>query len=72
MRRVGEPSSNERCMSARCAYRPELLKSGDLDGSLRSGVIWHRPDCQPESVRDRPTRAHEHLFLLSERTSPSQ
>lgn len=32
---------------------------------LRAEVIWHRPNCQPESVRDRPTRAHEHLFLLS-------
>jgi len=32
---------------------------------LRSDVIWAKPNCQPESVRDRPTRAHEYLFLLS-------
>jgi DNA modification methylase len=32
---------------------------------LRSDVIWHKPNCQPESVKDRPTRAHEYLFLFS-------
>lgn len=32
---------------------------------LRSEIIWHKPSCVPESVRDRPTRAHEHVFLLS-------
>ena len=32
---------------------------------LRSDIIWHKPNCQPESVRDRPTRAHEHVFLFS-------
>lgn len=32
---------------------------------LRSEIIWHKPNCQPESVRDRPTRAHEYVFLLS-------
>jgi site-specific DNA-methyltransferase (cytosine-N4-specific) len=32
---------------------------------LRADVIWHKPNCQPESVKDRPTRAHEYLFLLS-------
>lgn len=32
---------------------------------LRSDIIWHKPNCQPESVQDRPTRAHEYLFLLS-------
>ncbi len=34
---------------------------------LRSDVIWHKPNGMPESVRDRPTRAHEHIFLLSKR-----
>lgn len=33
---------------------------------LRSDIIWYKPNCQPESVRDRPTQAHEYLFLLSE------
>ena len=32
---------------------------------LRSDIIWYKPNCQPESVKDRPTRAHEYLFLLS-------
>ncbi len=32
---------------------------------LRSDVIWNKPNAQPESVRDRPTRSHEYLFLLS-------
>ncbi len=32
---------------------------------LRADVIWHKPNAMPESVRDRPTRAHEYLFLLS-------
>ena len=32
---------------------------------LRSDIVWHKPNCQPESVKDRPTRAHEYLFLLS-------
>ncbi len=32
---------------------------------LRSDIIWYKPNCQPESVKDRPTRSHEYLFLLS-------
>lgn len=32
---------------------------------LRSDIIWHKPNCQPESVKDRPTRAHEYVFLFS-------
>lgn len=32
---------------------------------LRSDVIWHKPNCMPESVTDRPVRAHEYLFLLA-------
>ncbi len=32
---------------------------------LRADIIWHKPNCQPESVKDRPTRAHEYLFLFS-------
>jgi DNA modification methylase len=58
---------------------PTGLKSKDLIGIpwrlafalqdagwfLRSDIIWHKPNCQPESVKDRPTRSHEYLFLLS-------
>jgi len=32
---------------------------------LRSEIIWNKPNPIPESVRDRPTRAHEQIFLLS-------
>ena len=32
---------------------------------LRSDIIWHKPSPMPEAVKDRPTRAHEYLFLLS-------
>jgi DNA modification methylase len=32
---------------------------------VRSEVIWHKPNAHPESVRDRPTKAHETVFLLS-------
>ena len=58
---------------------PEGLKPKDLIGVpwrlafalqsagwyLRSDIVWHKPNCQPESVRDRPTRAHEYVFLFS-------
>jgi DNA modification methylase len=37
-----------------------------LDGwYLRSDIIWHKPNPMPESVTDRPTKAHEYLFLLA-------
>ena len=32
---------------------------------LRSEIIWHKPNPMPESVTDRPTKAHEQVFLLS-------
>jgi DNA modification methylase len=32
---------------------------------LRSEIIWHKPCAMPESVLDRPSREHEHVFLLS-------
>ena len=32
---------------------------------LRSDIIWYKPNCQPESVKDRPTRSHEYIFLLA-------
>lgn len=58
---------------------PEGLKPKDLIGIpwrlafalqeagwwLRSENIWHKTNAQPESVRDRPTKAHETVFLLS-------
>jgi DNA modification methylase len=58
---------------------PEGLKPKDLIGIpwrlafalqaagwyLRSDIIWYKPNCQPESVKDRPTRSHEYLFLFT-------
>jgi DNA modification methylase len=32
---------------------------------LRSEIIWHKPNPMPESVTDRPTKAHEQIFLLT-------
>ncbi len=61
------------------AATPEGLKPKDLIGVpwrvafalqaagwyLRSDIIWHKPNPMPESVTDRPTKAHEYIFLLS-------
>ena len=60
---------------------PEHLKPKDLVGTpwrvafalqadgwyLRSDIIWAKPNPMPESVTDRPTKAHEYLFLLAKR-----
>ena len=32
---------------------------------LRSDCIWHKPNAMPETVTDRPTKAHEYIFLLT-------
>jgi DNA modification methylase len=32
---------------------------------LRSDIVWSKPNPMPESVTDRPTKAHEYVFLLS-------
>ena len=34
---------------------------------LRTDIIWNKPNSNPESVRDRPTRSHEFIFLFSKR-----
>jgi DNA modification methylase len=34
---------------------------------LRSDIIWSKPNPMPESCTDRPTKAHEYLFLLTKR-----
>ena len=37
-----------------------------LDGwYLRNDIIWNKPNCQPESVKDRLTVSHEYVFLFS-------
>lgn len=35
---------------------------------LRQDIIWHKPNPMPESVKDRCTKAHEYIFLLSKST----
>ncbi|MDR1619775.1 MAG: site-specific DNA-methyltransferase [Clostridiales bacterium] len=32
---------------------------------LRSDIIWNKPNAMPESVKDRPSRAHEYIFMLT-------
>lgn len=32
---------------------------------LRQDIIWQKPNCMPESVKDRCTKCHEYIFLLS-------
>ena len=32
---------------------------------LRSDIVWNKPNAQPESVKDRPSRSHEYVFLLT-------
>ncbi len=36
---------------------------------LRSDIIWAKPNPMPESVKDRPTKSHEYLFLLTKASS---
>lgn len=76
--RAPDKKNRARAMEMRPAT-PDGLKPKDLIGVpwrlafalqsagwyLRSDIIWHKPNCQPESVRDRPTRAHEYVFLFS-------
>ena len=38
---------------------------------VRSRIVWHKPNPMPESVDDRPTSAHEDLYLLTKSGSPT-
>ena len=79
-RRYRAPDRKNRARAMRVRPpTPEGLKPKDLIGVpwrlalalqdagwwLRSEVIWHKPNAHPESVADRPTKAHETVFLLS-------
>ena len=46
---------------------PERLAIGLQDDGwyIRSRIIWHKPNCLPSSVIDRPTSRHEYVFLLA-------
>ena len=37
----------------------------DFGYYLRSDIIWHKTNCLPESVKDRPSKSYEHIFLLA-------
>jgi DNA modification methylase len=39
----------------------------DAGWYLRQDIIWHKPNPMPESVKDRCTKAHEYLFLLTKK-----
>lgn len=45
-------------------WRVALALQGD-GWILRQDIIWNKPNPMPESVRDRCTKAHEYIFLLS-------
>jgi DNA modification methylase len=76
--RAPDRKNRARAMAVR-PPTPEGLKPKDLIGVpwrlafalqdagwwVRSEVIWHKPNAHPESVQDRPTKAHETVFLLS-------
>ncbi len=63
----------------RKAYRSNIIKPKDLIGIpwrvafalqedgwyLRQDIIWNKPNPMPESVKDRCTKSHEYIFLLS-------
>lgn len=76
--RAPDRKNRARAMSVR-PPTPAGLKPKDLIGVpwrlafalqdagwwVRSEVIWYKPNAHPESVRDRPTKSHETVFLLS-------
>lgn len=76
--RAPDKKNPARAMSTR-PDTPEGLKPKDLLGIpwrlalalqedgwfLRADIIWHKPNAMPESVKDRPTRAHEYMFMLT-------
>jgi site-specific DNA-methyltransferase (cytosine-N4-specific) len=76
--RAPDKKNPVRAMSIR-PPTPDGLKPKDLIGIpwrlafalqeigfyLRTEIIWNKPNCQPESVKDRPTRSHEYIFLFS-------
>lgn len=76
--RAPDKKNPARAMSVR-PDTPKGLKPKDLLGIpwrlafalqedgwyLRSDIVWNKPNAMPESVKDRPVRSHEYLFMLS-------
>ena len=75
----GPKHSDSQSAGGKGSVVPDGLKPKDLIGIpwrvafalqadgwyLRQDIIWHKPNPMPESVRDRCTKAHEYIFLLS-------
>ena len=40
----------------------------DFGWTLRQDIIWHKPNPMPESMKDRCTKAHEYIFLLTKQS----
>jgi DNA modification methylase len=76
---AGKQHTNKGSVNVPVRIAPLGLKPKDLVGIpwrvafalqadgwyLRSDIIWSKPNPMPESVTDRPTKAHEYIFLLS-------
>jgi site-specific DNA-methyltransferase (cytosine-N4-specific) len=76
--RAPDKKNPARAMSVR-PDTPQGLKPKDLLGVpwrlafalqqdgwyLRCDIVWNKPNAMPESVKDRPTRAHEYVFMLT-------
>jgi site-specific DNA-methyltransferase (cytosine-N4-specific) len=76
--RATDKKNPNRAMSVR-PDNPPGLKDKDLLGVpwriafalqadgwfLRTDVIWNKPNAMPESVKDRPTRSHEYIFMFT-------
>lgn len=76
-RQIACAEKRERCTGS--LSRTRGLKQKDLIGQpwrlafalqangwyLRQDIIWHKPNPMPESVKDRCTKSHEYIFLLS-------
>lgn len=61
-RRSGDASSRKQMLGIPWRVAFALQDDGWI---LRSDIIWNKPSCMPESVKDRPTRSHEYVFLFA-------
>lgn len=64
VRRIGTPTGLKAKDLIGIPWRVAFALQAD-GWFLRSDIIWHKSNPMPESVTDRPTSAHEHIFLLS-------
>lgn len=70
----GKPNANQKITVTKGGFPPKNLLGIPwmvafalrADGwILRSDIIWSKPNSMPESVEDRPTKAHEYIFLFA-------